>query len=446
MRRALIILLVFTLAAACGDDDTSVPTDDLADLVYRLTDDEIDLLLEDVSDRDYNDALDALDAGDLDVFVEYVDENLLAELLGLDDTAADQTSPVATGASPTPTADSRDVRVIDGGSGDPAHEVAIDVQPGDMSFLAWARSAGTSDEVWVTSVVDPRGDDVLADLGLDDGTFSNFGEAAIVMPLDPGDDLEPGTWTIRFESDGSTVASGGIVRSGDPDTNATIDVTVWLVTDDSYDIGDLGDALRRAGNDVFAGNGIDIGRIAISEAPADVVRRFGDIPVSDDDPVELPQKDLCRAMSSTFTDRSLLVAVIDRVVDDDPDGVIEGNASGLPGTVMVPGSGLSCVIVAGDPDPDEPGRGLFERTVVLWHEVGHHLGLFHTSEATGDAFDILGDTAECDLDGHDEGDGYVDSWECDDGANFMFHDSDGTDMSRDQAATVRRHPLLHASG
>jgi hypothetical protein len=57
------------------------------------------------------------------------------------------------------------------------------------------------------------------------------------------------------------------------------------------------------------------------------------------------------------------------------------------------------------------------------HEMGHQLGLFHTTEQGGTMFDIISDTAECTKSNRDNsGDGQMSAEECDGygGGNVMF--------------------------
>lgn len=70
---------------------------------------------------------------------------------------------------------------------------------------------------------------------------------------------------------------------------------------------------------------------------------------------------------------------------------ILGRAGGSPGMVATGGNSKAGVVVSvANWLTDPAGVAL-----VMAHETGHFLGLFHTTETTGDAFDPIGDTPEC---------------------------------------------------
>jgi hypothetical protein len=81
------------------------------------------------------------------------------------------------------------------------------------------------------------------------------------------------------------------------------------------------------------------------------------------------------------------------------------------------------------------------------HEGGHFLGLFHTTEAEGTAFDPLPDTPECATGADGNRDGIVDYNECKSGKgseNLMFWaagDAAET-VTGDQGFVVTRNPAV----
>ncbi|MBX3250095.1 MAG: hypothetical protein KF901_23155 [Myxococcales bacterium] len=100
-----------------------------------------------------------------------------------------------------------------------------------------------------------------------------------------------------------------------------------------------------------------------------------------------------------------------------------GIAGGIPGANGVPGAASAGVLVAVDPHLDEEGRvDVLTMAETAAHELGHQLGLFHTTEAEGLDHDPLGDTAECPASRDTDGDGVVSAEECADldGGNLMF--------------------------
>ncbi len=129
--------------------------------------------------------------------------------------------------------------------------------------------------------------------------------------------------------------------------------------------------------------------------------------------------------------------------DIDPrpdDGEPEAEAGGIPGPLGMQGTGSSGIAIATNMmagDPERLGR-------TLAHEIGHYLGLFHTSEADGSVLDALADTPECRSERDTGGDG-LDVGDCQGfGAdNLMFWArTSGTVLTPDQQAVLRAALVL----
>ncbi|HEY6881573.1 MAG TPA: hypothetical protein VI299_26285, partial [Polyangiales bacterium] len=106
-----------------------------------------------------------------------------------------------------------------------------------------------------------------------------------------------------------------------------------------------------------------------------------------------------------------------------------GIAGGIPGPLGLHGTERSGLALAADLMGDLVGADQ-----VLLHEIGHYLGLFHTSESSGAVLEPLSDTPECDPQYDENRDGILSTDECaGHGAeNLMFWTGPGVDLSPQQ--------------
>jgi hypothetical protein len=128
-------------------------------------------------------------------------------------------------------------------------------------------------------------------------------------------------------------------------------------------------------------------------------------------------------------------------IDSRGGGDVGGISGGTPlpfGMHGTPGSGIA---IATDMFLASGDTRALGRT--LAHELGHALGLFHTSEVDGSAFDPLPDTPVC---RDSDGNGLIAARECAamGGDNLMFPTSDATDslLTPDQIAVLQRALIL----
>jgi len=127
-------------------------------------------------------------------------------------------------------------------------------------------------------------------------------------------------------------------------------------------------------------------------------------------------------------------------------GGILGISGGLPGTMGIKGkfNGVLINATATRGGPDE----FYARTTAefAFHEMGHFLGLYHTTERRFGDHDVITDTPECRLAIHDSnGNGIADLDECPDALNIMFWNSELLTekelMSNDQQTTIYYSPI-----
>lgn len=123
------------------------------------------------------------------------------------------------------------------------------------------------------------------------------------------------------------------------------------------------------------------------------------------------------------------------------DGEPQAEAGGIPGPLGMHGTGSSGIAIATDM---MRGDGLqLGRT--LAHEIGHYLGLFHTSEADGSVLDALADTPECRSD-RDRARNGLDRDDCNDAGadNLMFWSvTQESVLTAQQGAVLRSAVVLH---
>ncbi|HEX6241444.1 MAG TPA: hypothetical protein VFZ61_11140, partial [Polyangiales bacterium] len=88
--------------------------------------------------------------------------------------------------------------------------------------------------------------------------------------------------------------------------------------------------------------------------------------------------------------------------------------------------------------------GLEQADRALFHELGHQLGLFHTTERDGTSMEPLGDTPICGPELDADGDGVMRAAECTEhGAdNLMFWEGQGDALSSEQVAILSRSAIL----
>lgn len=189
-----------------------------------------------------------------------------------------------------------------------------------------------------------------------------------------------------------------------------LDVNVFVVGDTAISDADVDAALTHM-SEVYEGGGTAaIGDVTIStiDWPSGYVDAEGE--------------EAAALRAATATDRPNAVNLL--LVQDFNEVGTLGIAAGIPGPNGIPGTAASGVMVSVDTHLDGDGETLLTDLMgeTMAHEVGHQLGLFHTTEDTGTEHDPIGDTPECDVEYDLDGDGELTAEECEaaGGRNFMF--------------------------
>ena len=100
---------------------------------------------------------------------------------------------------------------------------------------------------------------------------------------------------------------------------------------------------------------------------------------------------------------------------------VAGISGGVPGSFGTKNGNNGVLVNAGTLLADGSESSIQDTAEITFHEMGHLLGLYHTTEARFSFVDVLDDTPFCEESVHDtNGDGVANATECPDAANPMF--------------------------
>ena len=267
---------------------------------------------------------------------------------------------------------------------------------------------GSNSNIKFYSLTDPDGTDILSTsstpnlYNASSGNIGNPGYANVLVPQSPSFSSKAGTWTFKAYSNDRVNL---VLRTGSTPSAATIAIQPYI-TGTTWSAGDISTALSVMSS-IYSANGITLtinNTITISDTQY-------------------------AAVSGTFTN-SITSALVSQGVNnavnlffiEDYSGWsgILGNAAGIPGSMGAANSwnGVLSSLTAHASGTTLDSQLLGETAA---HEMGHQLGLFHTTENGGTVFDIITDTAECAISLDNNNNGQVSAEECDGyGANNVM--------------------------
>lgn len=309
--------------------------------------------------------------------------------------------------------------------------------PSRSTLVVWSGTAGSVpyiQRIW-TREIEPR---LVFDLETTGERAPAWGVRAaapgdMAMLLWPNGPNSP-TSATGFRIDFGSEARGSLRRS-----TLRRDAEAHVIDIDAYIVGVRGRVSPESGLPLTVSRGVGrarallrqvdmtIGEVRVHEIVGAMQRRYEVIDLDWDSAVLWPEVPELVALSAGARRPSVHVFFV-RSID-----LAGGLAPGVPGSHGVPGRGASGVVVAVDlADAEWLGK-------VIVHEIGHFMGLFHTSELRGLVYDPLPDTPECGRDRDANGDGYVLPHECgDDAAGYLMYWAGGERLSPQQGEIMRR--------
>ena len=222
---------------------------------------------------------------------------------------------------------------------------------------------------------DPSKRHVFADLLKGGFLYASQGSTVLLNPLVPNMPMEKGVWSYSFQNV-TTVKMA--LRTGTVQSTLPIRPIFTGTRFDSADIEGVMAALE-----IFLKpHGLKVKSLPIRQVPdpqfAAVKPDF--------------QSDLVRRLAEFGDLQSINVFFLEELLEDTNLGI----AARIPGTFGI--QPLNMVMISLEQHSQLGSDDLQNHRIVqtITHEIGHLVGLFHTTEKTGRQFDPLDDTPKCD--------------------------------------------------
>jgi hypothetical protein len=313
------------------------------------------------------------------------------------------------------------------------YTVNVPSSSGSLTILADGGGAGDID---ISDITDPSGFHMMSadpnsyPIGIN--LAQGSGQSAVSFTIPHGGDYEfkAGTWTFsvtHYDSPDGAPREVSIYTMVKNAPGATINVNLWVVAipdylgNDDPNLKVMTDEFRR----IMLSAGFTIGSLNIVRLEGDTANRLTYLDSNADKNGNGQQDDLDELfrLSAGAGNDYLNIFLVRHI----GGGGILGIAGGIPAPQIIQGtahSGVAVNMVGGFRSLTHDFLAMQGDTMA--HELGHVLGLFHTTESDGKSFDPIKDTPECPASTFDKnGDGKVSANECVtvDAGNLMFWSS-----------------------
>ena len=316
------------------------------------------------------------------------------------------------------------------------HTISFDIASSTTGFAVIPFSPAGS-EIVPTQMTLPDNTNVVFEEDYTYQTVNSLLLSTIVpmtFPGAPKDDytVQNGRYDFQFQSDDSSCCYYLIEQSG---LGTTLDVNIYLVGVPGVSAATASShsnfqTMLSTISSIYQSAGITVDEVRLidvtgeAESTYQIIRDFNDV---------YRLFALSEPPGDTVADAlSLNLFLIEDFNISSLPGLL-GLSAGIPGAPGIHGSGGSGVVMSSVNLSSDPAQ--FGQTVA--HEMGHFLGLRHTSERGGVEFDPLSDTPQC----NDPDDAY----NCSDVSNLMFPfavDVDQSVVTSDQSFVLQRNPIV----
>ena len=320
--------------------------------------------------------------------------------------------------------------------------------------------------VWADQLVTPDGSIWLDPLDWASSSHRSApgaGGAGVLVGMNPGATVHQGIWTVGFTRSALTPswsvgAAAGQLRLGvlsRPPLGAApgrLPIHLYVVAGQPLPAAELiatpqWQAIVAAVEDAWQDAGLSLELVGASDVLGDDGKRYLYV---DNVLVPGPLNELPGLFGVSATmhpDSKALSLYIVASIDHAGQPVASGLTGQLGGITGMPGAVANGVAVAMPidlwtktlalPKSEEVAAGVWG--MLIAHELGHFLGLWHTDEKDGVIHDLVDDTLPCEL-----GAGSMRTPQAckQQAGNLMFWNPQGTAVTAGQTTVVRRHPGL----
>lgn len=335
-----------------------------------------------------------------------------------------------------------------------SRELTLEVPRGTLGFAIQADGNG-SDLMIIGEMKDPSGRtiyDFQDPFGGELRFFPSADSITQMVPSNPRSAPVAGTYRFKLIKDGGQknidVKAVLKIAEGEPQ-GGTLDVNLFFAKVDGLNASsarndaDLQAAIAEF-RSIYQAQGIAVGTVNYCDLGGSNGDRYAVI-----DSVDGPTSELSQMFAESGRagdlgcnpNQAINFFMVQEIVGGRAGYIILGISGGIPGPPGLHGtthSGVAVTMAGFRRKPKQLAQ-------TMAHEGGHFLGLFHTTEAEGNAFDPLPDTPECRTSADRNQDGIVDYQECLSGKgseNLMFWAAgDAAEVvSENQGFVVLRNP------
>ena len=336
--------------------------------------------------------------------------------------------------------------------GDPGEEFEFEVPAGAQSFALVVEGIPPQTLMVADLITSPSGEvvfDFQNDIVINRTDAVDVLYTALV-PTNPAVAVEEGDWVLNLFGDGSFEGELTCITKNQAATDRLIDLNLYFVGLDGVldattaETDETWTNIMANVNAIYSSAGIGVRAITYNDLSNEAYA------VIDND-AELQDMFASVGRSSEVAINMFLVADLEGT----GGFTLLGKAGGVPGPPVMQGTARSGVaismadylaaVAAMDQTMIDEAAALTE--LIMAHETGHFLGLYHTSEKEpGLGHDPLSDTSECDASADVDMDMTLSAAECgSDGGNLMFWSPLNVDraLTSSQGSVMLANPLVH---